>query len=181
MALITVAMMVAMMLPSVAPTLLHHHRQLRATRTPSAWQHTSLLGVGYASVWSAIGLVLYAINAELPPLAPVALGTLVLCAGALQVSRWKSKQLLRCRETCAAVAPMSVATSWRDGCRLGVACSLSCTAPMAVLLFAGLMDTRVMLLVTAVITAERLAPAGARIARLTGTVAMVAGLSMVML
>jgi predicted metal-binding membrane protein len=49
---------------------------------------------------------------------------------------------------------------------------------MLVLLVAGLMDTRVMLLVTTVITAERLTPAGGHIARLSGTLALIAGLSM---
>jgi len=49
---------------------------------------------------------------------------------------------------------------------------------MAVLLVAGLMDARVMVMITAAITAERVAPAGARIARLTGALALVAGLVM---
>ena len=64
---------------------------------------------------------------------------------------------------------------WLDGCRLGFYCSLSCAAPMAVLLVAGLMNPRMMLVITAAITLERLAPHGARIAQLTGTLALVAG------
>src|SRR4051812_31167082 len=93
MALMTVAMMVAMMLPSVAPTLWRYHRQLRAMRTPSAWLLTSLYAVGYASVWGTIGLALFAIDAELPTFAPEALGAVILCAGAVQRSRWKAQQL----------------------------------------------------------------------------------------
>jgi predicted metal-binding membrane protein len=49
---------------------------------------------------------------------------------------------------------------------------------MVVLLVAGLTDTRMMVVITAAITAERVAPAGARIARLTGALALVAGLVM---
>ncbi|MFL5615005.1 MAG: DUF2182 domain-containing protein [Gemmatimonadaceae bacterium] len=177
--LMTVAMMVAMMLPSVAPTLWHHYFHLRANGSPRPWQNTSLFAVGYASVWSAIGLVLFAIDTVLPPVTPLALGIALLCAGALQVSRWKGRQLLRCRPTCATTARSTVRTAWQNGCRLGVACSLSCAAPMVVLLAAGLMDTRVMLLVATVITAERLAPAGGHIARLSGTLALIAGSSMV--
>lgn len=188
-ALTTVAMMVAMMLPSLAPTLWRYHRHLRAVRLPRAGQRTTLFAVGYASVWTTIGVALFAMSAELspmglasptdPPFAPWA-GAVVLCVGALQRSRWKEKQLLRCRQACvtARAIPTSVMMAWRDGCRLGVDCGLSCAAPMSVLFIAGLMDARMMLVITAAITAERVSPAGARIARLTGALALVAGLVM---
>jgi predicted metal-binding integral membrane protein DUF2182 len=54
---------------------------------------------------------------------------------------------------------------------------LSCAAPMAVLFVAGLMDPRMMVVITAAITAERVAPGGARIARVTGALALVVGLA----
>jgi predicted metal-binding membrane protein len=189
-ALMTVAMMVAMMLPSIAPTLRRHHRHLRAMRMPRAGQRTTLFAAGYASVWTAIGLALVVMSAELspmgmvsptdPPFAPWASGAVVLCVGALQRSRWKAKHLLRCRQACVTepAVPRNVMTAWQDGCRLGVDCGLSCAAPMAVLFVAGLMDARMMVLITAAITAERVAPAGARIARLTGALALIAGLVM---
>jgi predicted metal-binding membrane protein len=46
---------------------------------------------------------------------------------------------------------------------------------MAVLFVAGLMDARMMVVITAAITVERVAPEGARVARLTGALALVAG------
>ena len=188
-ALMTVAMMVAMMLPSVAPTLWRHHRHLRAARTPHAAQRTTLFAVGYAGVWAMIGLALFAMSVELspmgmasstaPPLAPWA-GAIVLCAGVLQCSRWKARQLLRCRHTCVTADAIRdhVATAWREGSRLGVDCSLSCAAPMAMLFVAGLMDIRMMAVITAAITAERVAPGGVRIARGTGVLALAAALIM---
>lgn len=188
-ALMTVAMMVAMMLPSIAPTLWRYHRHLRAMRVPRAGQRTTFFAVGYASVWTTIGLALLALSAELSamgmasptdsPFAPWA-GAVVLCVGALQRSRWKAKRLLRCLQACvtARAVPRNVMTAWRDGCRLGVDCGLSCAAPMAVLFVAGLMDARMMVVITAAITAERVAPAGMRIARLTGALALAAGLVM---
>ena len=188
-ALMTVAMMVAMMLPSVAPTLWHHHRHLRAARTPHAAQRTALFAVGYASVWAMICLALFAMSVELspmrmasstaPPLAPWT-GAVVLCAGVLQCSRWKARQLLRCRHTCVTADAIRdhVVTAWREGSRLGIDCSLSCAAPMAMLFVAGLMDIRMMAVITAAITAERVAPGGVRIARATGTLAVAAGLVM---
>jgi predicted metal-binding membrane protein len=50
---------------------------------------------------------------------------------------------------------------------------------MAVLIVAGMMDLRAMVIVTAAITAERLATSGVRIARLTGGVALGAGVLMI--
>jgi hypothetical protein len=49
---------------------------------------------------------------------------------------------------------------------------------MAVLVVAGLMDTRMMLVIATAITAERVTPGGVHDARLTGALVMVAGLVM---
>jgi len=178
-ALMSVAMMVAMMLPSIAPTLWRHHRQLRIMRTVHAGPRTVLFASGYASVWAVIGLALFAMSTE-PPFPAWAAGVVVLFGGAVQRSRWKAERLLRCRDACVPEMPIArnVTTAWREGCRLGVECVLSCAAPMAVLFVAGLMDTRVMLVMTVAITAERVAPTGVRIARLTGAVALLAGFVM---
>lgn len=177
-AMMTVAMMVAMMLPSFAPTLWRRHRHLRAMRVPRAARQTTLFAAGYLGVWTAMGVALAALPAF--ALSPWATAGVVLCAGALQCSRWKAKQLHRCRDACTSVQAESrnVMISWLRGCRLGVDCCLSCAAPMAVLYVAGLMDVGMMMLITAAITAERVAPGGARIARLTGGVALMAGLLM---
>ena len=188
-ALMTAAMMVAMMLPSIAPTIRHHHRRLRSRRISRAGWRTAVFFAGYAGVWAAIGLALFAMHVGLSTMAMSSptdphvqpwVGAVVLCGGLLQRSRWKARQLRRCSPTCVHTAPVSggVGSPWRDGCRLGIDCGLSCAAPMAVLLAAGLMDVRVMVLTTAAITAERVAPAGARIARLTGSVAVIVGLVM---
>lgn len=189
MAAMTVAMMVAMMLPSIAPTLWRHHRQLRAMRIRRAALRTVLFAAGYGSVWAIVGVAMVAMSGGFPltlrlPIDPrfarQAGAAVVLCAGTLQCSRWKAKQLVRCRQACVTQHSASVRAlaAWRDGFRLGGHCSLNCAAPMAILLVAGLMDVRAMLLITVAITAERIAPAGARIARLTGVLALVAGFAM---
>lgn len=178
MALMTVATMVAMMLPSVAPILWRYHRHLRAMRASRAVRRTMLFAAGYASVWTAIGLALVALPAS--RLASWVVGAVVLSAGALQLSSWKSKQLHRCRDACVPVweVPGNAGTTWREGGRLGIHCVLSCAAPIAVLVVVGLMEPRMMAVITAAITAERVAPAGARIARLTGALALLAGFVM---
>jgi predicted metal-binding membrane protein len=181
MMVMTAAMMVAMMLPSIAPNLWHCHRHLRDMRVPYASRRIMLFVAGYAAVWAAIGVGFRAIGLELSStFAPSVVATIVACAGALQRSRWKGGRLLRCHDACVATRSIGVADALRDGWRLGLDCSLSCVAPMAVLFVAGLDNVPVMLIVTAVIVAERLAPAGARIARLTGTIAMAAGLMLLL-
>lgn len=188
MALMTVAMMVAMMLPSIALATWHYHRRLRAMHVRLAAQRTTLLILGYAGVWTVIAAALLAVSVDLspigiapptaPPLPPWAAGAVILCAGLIQRSRWKATRLLRCREACVPTQLHSrnVLMALTDGSRLGVACGLSCAAPMAILFVTGLMDARMMAVITAAITAERLAPCGARIARVTGALALVAGL-----
>ena len=175
-AVMTAAMMVAMMLPSFAPPLLHYHRHLRATSIPRAARHTALFALGYAGVWSTLGLALSVFPAA--PVSPGLADAIMLLAGAVQCSRWKTKQLLRCRSACVTALPLPtvMTRSLRDGCALGLHCIASCAAPMAILFIAGFMDVRMMLVITAAITAERLAPDGVRIARLTGAIALLAGL-----
>jgi predicted metal-binding membrane protein len=184
MALMTTAMMVAMMLPSIAPVLWRYHRQLRAMRAESAGRRTALLAAGYASIWALVSVALFAMSAELSPMgmpsmgpsfAPLMVGVVVLCAGAIQCSPWKARQLVRCGDACVDVHSSGI-TAWWNGCRLGVDCCLSCAAPMAVLFVAGLMDARMMLTISTVVTAERVVPHGPRIARLTGAIALIAGI-----
>jgi predicted metal-binding membrane protein len=187
MALMAAATMVAMMLPSIAPTLWRYHRNLRSTHTPRARERTLLLAAGYAAVWTTIGCGMFAMSAEFSRLgsssamsfAPWVTGVVVLCGGLVQGSPWKMKMLIRCRRCVSASSvPRNVMSAWHAGCGLGVDCALSCAAPMAILFAVGLMDMRMMLVTTAAITAERVAPNGVGIARATGAVAAVVGLVM---
>lgn len=112
---------------------------------------------------------------QLPALAravPIAVGVVVLSAGALQFTAWKARHLAHCRETpgWGRTLPANAATAWRTGVYLGLHCSYCCAGWMAILLAIGVMDLRAMAVVTAAITIERLAPAGARVARASGAV-----------
>jgi Bacterial protein of unknown function (DUF899)/Predicted metal-binding integral membrane protein (DUF2182) len=64
-------------------------------------------------------------------------------------------------------------------CASGLHCSSCCSGLMAILLVIGVMDLRAMVLVGLAITAERLAPAGERVARAVGAVVVCAGLLLV--
>jgi len=112
---------------------------------------------------------------------PVAAGVVVVIAGAFQWSAWKARHLACCRETPGPgrTLPGDAGTAFRHGVRLGLHCSRCCGNLMAILLVVGVMDLVTMAVVAVAITAERLAPAGERVARAIGLVAIGAGLLLI--
>jgi predicted metal-binding membrane protein len=112
---------------------------------------------------------------------PISIGVVVLIAGSLQFAAWKTRHLACCREApgrCRTL-PGDAGTAWRHGLRLGLHCSHCCAGLMAILLVIGVMNLRVMAVVAAVITVERLAPASERVARAIGAVVVGAGLFLI--
>ena len=168
-----VVMMAAMMIPSVAPTVLIYDRLrgeslARGDRAPV--DATALFLCGYLLVWTGAGLVAYAL-VELvrsldPPLLAwdeagryVAAGVIV-AAAAYQLTSAKEACLAACRN------PMVLAERWRDGragamelgIRYGAWCLGCCWALMAALFAVGVMSLGWMALIAAFIGAERLLP-----------------------
>jgi predicted metal-binding membrane protein len=183
-------MMVAMMLPSLVPMLSRYRQTVgRTGERRLAWL-TALVGAGYFFVWTVfgmaafpLGVALAAVEMQLSALAraaPIAVGVVVLIAGALQFTAWKAHHLACCR-----MAPghgrtlPDPGTAWRHGLRLGLNCSHCCANLMAILLVIGVMDLRAMAVVTAAITVERLAPAAEPVARAIGVVVVGAGLFLI--
>jgi len=186
-----VVMMVAMMLPSLIPMLRRYREAVTgAAHTRLGWL-TALVAAGYFFVWTVLGVAAFPIGVALasvemrqPALAravPIAVGLVVLVAGLLQLTPWKARHLGCCRDAPARDRPLpaDTGTALRHGVHLGVQCSLCCAGLMAILLVIGVMDLRAMAVVAAAITVERVAPAGARIARAVGAVAVAAGLVLV--
>jgi predicted metal-binding membrane protein len=158
-------MMVAMMLPSVAP-MLERHRQ-----TIGSGRMTAIAGAGYFFVWALLGAAIFPLGAALATVEiPFATGMVILLAGLLQFTPWKARLLACCREStnCAGHS------AWRQGLCLGIDCACCCLGPTTVLLVVGPMDLRAMAVVTAAITAERLLPGGEQVARATGALAIAA-------
>jgi predicted metal-binding membrane protein len=190
-----VVMMVAMMLPSLAPMLWCYRQAVGRTGETRLGRLTALVGVGYFFVWTVfgmaafpLGVALAAIEMQQPALAravPIAVGVVVLIAGALQFTAWKARHLACCREAprVGRTLPADTGTAWRHGLRLGLRlglhCSYRCAGLTAILLVIGVMDLRAMAVVTAAITVERLAQAGERIARGIGAVVVGAGLFLI--
>jgi predicted metal-binding membrane protein len=186
-----VVMMVAMMLPSLAPMLWRYRQAVGRTGETRLGRLTVVVGVGYFFVWTAIGMAAFplgvalsAIEMKLPALArsvPIAAGVVVVIAGALQFTTWKAHQLACCREAPGRgrTLPGDAGTAWRHGLSLGLHCSYCCAGLTAILLVVGLMDLRAMAVVTAAITVERIAPDGERVARAIGAIVVGAGLFLI--
>src|SRR6266576_3323819 len=93
-----VVMMVTMMLPSMVPMLLRYRHAVGRTGDTRLDWLTAVLSAGYFFVWTVfgmaafpLGVALAAIEMQLPALAgavPIAIGVVVLIAGALQFTEW---------------------------------------------------------------------------------------------
>jgi predicted metal-binding membrane protein len=181
-------MMIAMMLPSVTPLLWRYRRAVEGTGEPRLDALSTSIAAGYFLVWTVLGAAIFPFGTalttaemHLPALArvvPTATGIVLMIAGAVQFTSWKSCHLACCREVllCGRILPVDPASAWRHGLRYGLHCAQCCASLMAVLLALGVMDLRAMALITTAITAERLAPDGVGVARATGAIAMASGL-----
>jgi predicted metal-binding membrane protein len=186
-----VAMMTAMMLPSATSMLIQYRRSLEQSAHRNLNTLTSVIAAAYFAVWIlsgapiyGLGTVLAAVEMQHPMLSrsvPSLAALCVLIAGALQFTRWKAHHLACCR---LAPSPQTIATdlptAWRQGLSLGFHCILCCLNLTAILLVLGIMDIRAMVIVTAAITVERLAPAGAMVTRIIGASAVCFGTTLLL-
>jgi predicted metal-binding membrane protein len=161
-----VAMMVAMMFPTVAPIVLAHRMVVQ--RRGEGATPTVAFVVGYLIVWSLIGVVPLvgflafrnlsggaADSRWLPTLA----GGILAGAGAYQFTRWKATCMKACR------TPMSFLmthefgggsrSAFRAGLSHGAYCLGCCWALMAVLVVVGLMNLVWMAAIALVFLAEK--------------------------
>lgn len=187
-----VVMMVAMMLPSLAAMLSGYRRAIRVAGGARLGKATAIAGAGYFVVWTIFGAVAYPLGVVLaaaemrwPGLSravPTATGVVLMLAGCIQVSRWKARRLMSCRESseCGVRVAPELSSPWRHGLRLGVHCALCCSGFMAALFVAGVMDLGVMAVVAAAITIERLAPRPVLAARATGVFVIAAAVAVLL-
>ncbi len=185
-----VVMMAAMMLPSLVPMLWRYRQAVGGTDAARLGRLTALAGLGYFLVWTMVGMAAFLLGVALAAVqmqhpavaraAPIAVGVAVLIAGSVQLTAWKARHLACCREASGRRRTLPASTAaWRHGLRHGLHCSQCCAGLIAILLIIGVMDLRAMAVVAAAITAERLAPAGERVARAIGAVVVGAGLLLI--
>jgi predicted metal-binding membrane protein len=177
-------MMAAMMFPAAAPMiLLFQSTAARRKAAGRAFVPTWVFVSGYLLAWTVIGALTWTLiqvisqqvgrvsDVSRDTWAPVALGTVLILAGFYQLTPFKRICLDHCR------SPFGfVMQHWREGyggaLRMGIIhglyCLGCCWALFAVLVAAGVMSLAWMLLLTFVIFAEKVLPAGPRTAQVIG-------------
>jgi len=132
------AMMAAMMLPGAVPAVLHHVRDSdRVSAGP-------LFLAAYLAIWAAIAVVLHAVY---QPHTTFAAGIVVLAAGIYEFTPLKRDFRRRCREHVS------------SGFAYGMCCAGSSLALMLIPLAVGVMNLAWTVLITVVVTAQKLLPA----------------------
>ncbi len=184
-------MMVAMMLPGAAPMVLLYAaiaRKQRARGHPAVG--TGVFAAGYVLVWSGFSVAATAAQWGLeqakllsPAMAAgsAGFGGLVLvAAGVYQLTPLKHACLRHCR------SPLHfVVHHWRPGARGALAMGLEhglyclgcCWVLMGLLFVGGVMNLLWIAAIAAFVLAEKVAPAGAAIARASGGLLIAAGLA----
>lgn len=175
------AMLPPMMLPALLPALARHRRVFAGHYGAAQLDVlTAQAAAGYFAVWLVQGGVVYALGTALAAIAmrdpvlaaraPSIAALMLIGAGVVQWSRRKAQLLGSCH-TLSATGD----AAWRAGARLGWHCSVCSVGLTAALLIAGIMDLRVMALVTVMISAERLTPRGVVVARVIGVALIASG------
>ena len=165
-------MMAAMMFPSLAPMVVAHAGTQRASlgRTAAGVRTTAFVA-GYLLAWTAAGLAGYLLIEAIRSLdlsvldwdsgGPYVVGGVILAAAAYQLTPLKDSCLRRCREPrefLAAHWHPGLGGALRTGFDHGAFCIGCCWALMAVLFALGVMSLTWMVLIAALIAAEKLLP-----------------------
>ncbi|MFJ8363949.1 DUF2182 domain-containing protein [Streptomyces sp. NPDC093984] len=172
-------MTAAMMLPATAPVAALYTRTIVSHRVARVVAFT----VGYLLVWAAAGLPAYALAALAGRAAgtDAATATAVAAAvfaanGVYQLTPLKDRCLARCRSPiglmlrCASYPGRS--RDLRAGAHHGAFCLGCCWSLMALLAAFGMMNLWAMVGLAAVLSAEKLAPAGPVVARGAGAASL---------
>ncbi|GAC1436447.1 MAG: DUF2182 domain-containing protein [Burkholderiaceae bacterium] len=188
-------MMIAMMTPSAAPTILLYakvYRHAEITARASALSPVGAFAAGYLLAWLLFSIVASAVSIflETHGLASTMSGiggrrvsaAIVIVAGFYQFSPFKTSCLAHCRSPAAFLS-----RHWRPGAlgalRLGVLhgtyCVGCCWALMALLFVGGVMDLLWIVGLTALVLIEKLVPNGPLIGRGIGVLLVLEGVAIV--
>jgi predicted metal-binding membrane protein len=184
-----VVMMIGMMLPSAAPTLLLYACIVRKSpESERAGTYVYSFAAGYLLIWTAFSLLATVLQrwlAHLLLLSPMMEsrgwlgGALLIVAGLYQLTPFKRNCLESCRSPAAYIAG-----HWKRGgtgaLRLGIGhglyCLGCCWALMLLLFVGGVMNLWWIAALTIFVLLEKLAPLGAQGGRLSGLLILALGL-----
>ncbi len=171
------AMMAAMMLPTVAPMVLAHHMVIRARR--EGWIPTAFFVAGYLAVWTAIGVVpllaFLGFRGLMSPtpawVSPIA-GIVLVVAGVYQLTPWKGACLKACRSPLHFIVTHDFGRGSRGaalaGASHGAWCLGCCWALMSVLVVVGLMNLVWMAALALIFLLEKNWRHGVAVSRIAG-------------
>ena len=178
-------MMVAMMLPTIAPIVLLHRMVMRTQGRGLA--QTVAFASGYLAVWSVTGLAPLAILLGFRRVAhgshwvEMGAGLVLLAAGAYQFTAWKQTCLRACRTPLTFLATHDfgggLTGAFRAGVSHGLYCLGCCWALMAVLVVVGLMNLTWMAAIAIVFLLEKNWSRGAGLTKVVGTAVIVVGVA----
>jgi predicted metal-binding membrane protein len=170
---IWVTMMAAMMLPSEAPAAVLVGRLTRGLPT-------LIFLAGYLAVWTAYGLAAYGLFRLVTSFdtgwlawdegGPYVAGGVIVAAGIYELTPLKQYCLRRCR------SPHPDGPAFRSGVANGLFCVGSSGGLMAVLFALGVMSLVWMVVVGAVIFAEKVLPHGIRLSRVVAVALLALGI-----
>lgn len=178
-------MMVAMMLPTVAPIVLLHRMVMR--RRSESLTPTLAFAGGYLIVWSLCGIVPFTLLVAFRGVtdgsswvAPVS-GAVLVVAGLYQFTPWKETCQRACRTPLTFLATHDFGRGARGAVRTGVAhglyCLGCCWALMAVLFVVGLMNLAWMAGIAVIFIAEKNWRYGPELSKIAGLAVICFGIA----
>jgi predicted metal-binding membrane protein len=185
------AMMLGMMLPSAAPTILLYARVVRSAAPPhAAVLRSYVFAAGYLFVWVGFSVAATALQwllsrtGVLSPMmettAPTLGAAILLAAGLYQLTPVKRSCLARCRSSAAFISENwigSASGALRMGMRHGVYCLGCCWALMLLLFFGGVMSLAWIGLLSIAVLVEKVLPLGQRAGQAAGVLLIIAGIA----
>jgi predicted metal-binding membrane protein len=185
-------MMVAMMVPSVAPLVLMFAQANRQKGSSRVVGSAVILLLGYLLAWSGFSLfaslmqwLLHSVALLSPMMATTSSifgGLLLVAAGIFQFTPLKRACLVRCR------SPLGfLMSNWREGqwgafvmgLKHGAYCVGCCWMLMALLFVAGVMNLLWIVTIAVFVLVEKVAPRGNLIGGLVGAALIVTGIALI--
>jgi predicted metal-binding membrane protein len=187
-----IVMMIGMMLPSAAATILLFAALERKRTPPRPYGRVALFVTGYFVVWSAFSIAAAFLQTALAAAGQVSMqmvltsgvlgGTILILAGLYEFSPLKSRCLSHCRSPLEWIAhhqrPGSLG-ALRMGMEHGFFCLGCCWMLMLLLFVSGVMNLLWVAVIAAFVLVEKLLPGGPMAAKLAGGALVIFGVYVV--
>ncbi len=187
-------MMIAMMVPSAAPTILLHHSLTRSPDGSGNTRDTWAFVAGYLAVWAVFSLLAAGLQWALQPLGLIApgmmslrgggfAGAVLILAGLYQFTPLKRACLRHCQAPGVFLSnhwQPGARGAWAMGLRHGGFCLGCCWALMLLLFVGGVMNLYWIAGLALLVAAEKLALFGKATLAVTGVMLILSGIAVLL-